>query len=765
LGKGKLVVTANKSALILFSKGFARHIRSRKSTFLNAIVNKLFQEQDFPQLRATFAVVDRIPTQPNQLAKGLAGLEDAGVPDDDAGLEGISFIVADDHELNLIPIKESPDASHTRYIAISTKTGLEASLSTVKLPVANTLFENERPNTFIHSIWNRSHGSLEMVDGADITSVSVDFPETEDTRQLVSALTIPYSELTATRKIEEGLGNVIRSISDPTSQRVMPASAELQRELTTGVAHKGQIFSIVMPPELYHSIKSKIRSIIATDDIEINDSHHMMEMEMESMIIFDDLLAHIQHGACVRRVVGGGGEWGDRASLVTLEPTGPFDMNTSLESDEDISMSYIQRLNSASIAPAGHYIQFYIADLDRGLLSDSPDTPLLKLGCISGDSMIQLPDQAIHSFTYGTFGGLSSLAIGIDIPLSMTSNEALTRRVQSTHVDIHGTIFTLRLPTHSRNGEESSILSSDPPISLRDHTVQQATQKLDENALRSGSSSPQSEKHKVYQTQTNRLIKKVVKDFRATARKLAMENDIKGLRALGINALDIELRAKQREETRNWMFGQRDATEQNSRPMTKATGTAATPIPTDQGVLAVSDYNTRHAIKNQRVRELAMERSKTPQEKFPRLLNIGLQSRKERHLKDPVAFRKTILPRKSRHSELRLVLREVSHADYRQILNECLSTRRELLDTVHAVWNVSQEIFNRRNNPKLRAILDQLDSDEESPSVFDLSQEVREGHQSDDPISRLPKIARAARGGRSEIGDRPKGREIAFNTL
>jgi hypothetical protein len=446
LDKDIVDFSPKKSALILFSKGFAQHV-GYNTLFVQSIINKLFKHKGLDHLEVTLAVVDRIPAPPDSAANALT--KSSAEREEDAGLEGISFLVFDDTNSKTPFVISSSEFTSTPHISISIKPRGNSRAYKVKLPVANTLFENEKLNTLIHSKWTYKDGSLKVVDSADVQSVSVKFPQhSRASGRQAFGLSIPYSAITPIRMIEEGLGNVIRKISDPESQRVMPASAELQRELTTGLAHTGQIFAVVMPPDVYQTIQTKVKSMITTGSTEPNDLSPQAVTEMETVFLFKDLILHIKSGTSVRRVIGGGGEWGDRASLVTLEPTEPFETSTSIEND-DISLSYIERLNSASIAPTGHYIQFFMSAVEHDSLSAFDEKAALNIGCISTDSVIQAHGQHVHSFSFNTFGGLSSLGIGVEAPPSRTISTPSTK-----HIDVQGSSFWLRYAASTETEKE-----------------------------------------------------------------------------------------------------------------------------------------------------------------------------------------------------------------------------------------------------------------------------------------------------------------------
>jgi hypothetical protein len=102
----------------------------------------------------------------------------------------------------------------------------------VAIPLANTVFSNGRPHTLFASRWgSESSGSPRLVNKTQMTSQTIILPPAADMGnsqrdQSTSSVISHLVPVTAPRRIEAGLGNILRNIEINGSPR--PASQELE---------------------------------------------------------------------------------------------------------------------------------------------------------------------------------------------------------------------------------------------------------------------------------------------------------------------------------------------------------------------------------------------------------------------------------------------------------------------------------------------------------------------------------------------------------
>jgi hypothetical protein len=184
----------------------------------------------------------------------------------------------------------------------------------IELPPANTLFVNGNQNTMFQDKWTvnpfigpklkrisprQQLKTLEIFDEADAPNLSA-----------------PIEALTGRREIMSSMGNVIRQLKSQKDGEPVPASAELEEKVPQYLARRREkdgtltVFALVLPPGVLQTL-------------ELNRPVQPSEeglTKADLSVLRSALLA----GAHLHHVTSGGGGWGKKQGLLSLDPAFDF---------------------------------------------------------------------------------------------------------------------------------------------------------------------------------------------------------------------------------------------------------------------------------------------------------------------------------------------------------------------------------------------------------------------------------------------------------
>lgn len=278
--------------------------------------------------------------------------------------EGFSFLYG--RSSQIVPDLWEPEPSN-----ISNSPGMQSSLtftgesrnaSQVTLPLANTLFRNGRNSTLLTTRWQaQPDGSFQKVKSGEKNNQLIKI--FHNTKPGIPSTSISVVPLTPARPIVSGLGNIVRQIRF--SEEIGPASRELEDNIDEYFDHTKQsksalaVWALVVPKESHPT-----QSQEPPDDLLFNAD------DVKRFWVAPDerstLIGHwIDRGASICRVLSGGGGWGAKQGLLSLDPQttyksgneARFDFsNGSLEEERVPALGNIARPNA--------YIQFFLANSD-----------------------------------------------------------------------------------------------------------------------------------------------------------------------------------------------------------------------------------------------------------------------------------------------------------------------------------------------------------------------------------------------------------------
>ncbi|KPI43231.1 uncharacterized protein AB675_7008 [Cyphellophora attinorum] len=251
--------------------------------------------KSFSELNAIIGVVDKLPG-PQQSSAVFA-----------EGLEGMAYFIGSSRDMTWQERQDSArDAAQLKFRYSSGPLGLSSNgdfelngIASLAVPMANTLFINGQSSTLRRITWSRSCDTGHRWAHSSATQLTTVDIAVRQSCQLFGDLCL--APLTKFRPITSALGNVISSIEvDGTSQ---PASRELEAAVddvrqTTKLA--GDATSLP-----FSNVYAMLRSAAWQTPRKTYKN------------VFD--------GQRIHRVTGGGGGWGDRAGILSLEPAVSFD--------------------------------------------------------------------------------------------------------------------------------------------------------------------------------------------------------------------------------------------------------------------------------------------------------------------------------------------------------------------------------------------------------------------------------------------------------
>ncbi|ELR06276.1 hypothetical protein VC83_05034 [Pseudogymnoascus destructans] len=383
-----LLANTEKTVVILSTPSFSTWLEN--GPFIPNLLQTIFPATpDGTEVETILGVVDGL-APPN-----ISDLDSDGITPTEGF--GISIILSKPGEYqqerrlkqSSMDSRSNPTDSSSITVRVHDPTAVEPTkavqkYSDITMPLANTTFRNGRTSTLFEVRWERSSpgSQFEQTRSSELESLTIS--DMFSGKLFESSTSVPLEPITETRHVASGLGNIVRTLTDA-SGKEMPASSELEASVVSYLSSRGLpeqtvgVWALVFPGEVYESDLGKW----AKDyPIRVWDA--------------------IRHGASLHRVVSGGGGWGIKAGLLSLDPETQFGSGearydfsqpgSALDSDAEQTQALGQ------IAKPGSYIQFLIAHQQLDQLAgailplNKPEkleprevdctTPSIVLGCI-----------------------------------------------------------------------------------------------------------------------------------------------------------------------------------------------------------------------------------------------------------------------------------------------------------------------------------------------------------------------------------------------
>lgn len=361
--------------MFLFTPSLTNRL-GKADPFLHNLLYKLFWKQgiDRLHLRTFIAVVDSIPDiRPKSFQSNFVDYH------------GYSYRVEyGGRQTSLHTTYGRPDAgpknSYLDFIVPhdTLKSGKHGEYS-VQVPTTNTMFLNGQHSTMFSSEWYLDHGKLTSLPESTKVVENLRIPLCLDDRKLPTHFSIssPLIPITYPRRVEASFGNVIKGLSEPQDNlSPFPASKELTEGIHGLLEHIHtnkfgsndplDVYAVILPPSSYTRLVLKSNNLFLTQQPQWPQAEWLSRSwesitDLKSARNPYNIQDLLLEGATVHRVVGGGGEWGTRAGLITLDPISATASSSSMVEEDPNQLDSPINFNLQSVAPIGSYIQFVAA--------------------------------------------------------------------------------------------------------------------------------------------------------------------------------------------------------------------------------------------------------------------------------------------------------------------------------------------------------------------------------------------------------------------
>ncbi|RFU79103.1 hypothetical protein TARUN_3112 [Trichoderma arundinaceum] len=280
----------------------------------------------------------------------------------------------------------------------------------VTLPLARTTFHNNRGSTLLISEFDLTQSDTRLTQQTEKHSQFVKVSLDYDLKSLAHLdMWVPLMPLTQPRTVTESFGNIIRGIE--VDGETIPASTELEdivnklhkQDAASGVlSGPVGVWAMVTPnpdtsgalEEWFEEAPEPIEALPDVDDI--RDTVKATAQHLK--------LLH-SHGGRLYKILSGGGGWGAKKGLLSLDPQRT---HFSLSEEEEMQ-TFIQSMNGGGFTPQGSQIQFFMSAPALPDITD-PFAPGVAFG-VAGDVAIPKDPEPIEGFIGQHFGALSNSAI------------------------------------------------------------------------------------------------------------------------------------------------------------------------------------------------------------------------------------------------------------------------------------------------------------------------------------------------------------------
>jgi hypothetical protein len=350
----------------------------------------------YARIHALCAVVDKLPIpkaigdQENIETEALERVKQPPVLED--GYEGIAYTTLrfDDS----IPASTPPAADDNASVSFITSRRADSPGyfgDALRLPLANTVFQTGSPSTMTYSTWIKRKGGndLELKEKRDVTQHGIQIHRGGSGQQCISTLAIPLVPLTDPRRVDASMGNILRRVIGPDGKSVT-ASQELESIVPRYYSSRGEtsqatsVWALLIPKELMTSVLHKTNSLLGRQsDVDAtttagNDSLWEAFWKRSPSHWNDLVPTALASSARLHRVLSGGGGWGKKAGLLSLDP-----IATAVDAKwSTVGMSNEPNdLSSAlqQVAHDGDYIQFFISPSATSTAPNDPEAQSMKL--------------------------------------------------------------------------------------------------------------------------------------------------------------------------------------------------------------------------------------------------------------------------------------------------------------------------------------------------------------------------------------------------
>ncbi|KAK5053359.1 hypothetical protein LTR84_002333 [Exophiala bonariae] len=277
------------------------------------------------------------------------------------------------------------------------------------LPVANTFFVNGSRATLVEDTWRVTlqHSSTESEGKHDTLATNISHEQRKDLQSAtidaafqydaIGQSILPLTPLTKRRAITKAMGNVVTEIK--TGATVVPASSELEKSVSDYIGKNSEATS-AGPLLIYASVIPQFGAQFADPDSNLLLTLPPQSLQLQSWSMINN------RNRCTRlfRVTGGGGGWGKKQGLLSLDPAVDFDGQSTVSSFPDIDDSgdIGQISEPKGMMPSLSTIQFWVFNNDSTPLAEDQRLDLDRIFGRSGVEQEKKNDMDKMYFVLGT---------------------------------------------------------------------------------------------------------------------------------------------------------------------------------------------------------------------------------------------------------------------------------------------------------------------------------------------------------------------------
>jgi hypothetical protein len=365
----------------------------------------------------------------------------------------------------------------------------------VQLPLANTIFHTGKPTTMFLTTWKKAEDSedLQLNFETELTELVLRLRRDRGVEQQ-QALAVPLIPMTVPRAVEGSMGNIIRRVIGADG-RSTTASEELERVVNQYFKSRNEapqamsVWALVIPPVALKPVLHETEKLFAkVSGKESADSRGVVSPPWGRLWSSDppkwnDLVTvALSKGARLHRVLSGGGGWGKKAGLLSLDPSTTAEgLSAPLVQDYPGGNGEAMDLSSAlgQVVHPGDSIQFFASPPAPAIpqekssknnrdqlaqLKRAPTHWMWEVGTIPS-STDELPNSSWqHRDSSGkleiypipnSFGALSEGGMTVTRKLKLESGDS-TAEVGTTKIDVPYSRFS-SVNLRDQNGEESDL--------------------------------------------------------------------------------------------------------------------------------------------------------------------------------------------------------------------------------------------------------------------------------------------------------------------
>ncbi|KAJ5609069.1 hypothetical protein N7528_009636 [Penicillium herquei] len=417
---------SNAVPILLVTPSLA-HWLDPTSSFLCDFMTKFHQSspETTSTRHAVAAVVDKIPN----VAQSHSSLSESTSEE----YEGVSLLVIEGDNLKWKaepPRRIGDPAGEEPSLVVSVRD--EKSAHAVGLRLANTVFINGKERTFLGMRWTASDYGYVLDRSVGLTNCVV----TSSEASVQPELSLPLHPVTQRRRVITGMGNILRQLAkstDPSSNEPMPASTELEKELPRYIEENN-----------IADRRVSVWALVEKPDIEIAGQGSSTQ---------DRLTRSLSQGGKLHRVMSGGGGWGKKQGLLSLDPEAAFpamlpkDQAVNLDqvfdpvprSEEPLEMpSFFENgligedlSHLSQVANTGDFIEFFVSVEPSSSRNVEQESKHYCFGVVSNaeESGYQATssEEKHLKLVANTFGALSEKAITYTQPVLQEAAESTTK--------------------------------------------------------------------------------------------------------------------------------------------------------------------------------------------------------------------------------------------------------------------------------------------------------------------------------------------------